>query len=73
MKKIIGFLFLMVVLVTPVLASDTGAGTGSLSAIQFSSLPENHGMPQRVIQKRYNDYRSGRYVPVSTLDVSRVR
>ena len=73
MKKILGFLLLGVVLVAPAMAADTGAGTGTLSVIEFRSLPENHGMPQRVIQNRYSEYRSGRYVPASTLDVSRVR
>ena len=74
MKKILGFLFLTVMLVSPAMAGDTDAATTkSLSIIQFSSLTENHGMPQRVIQYRFDEYRRGRYVPVSTLDASRVR
>ena len=73
MKKILGFLLLGVMLVAPAMAADTGSGTGTLSVIQFQSLPENHGMPQRVIQRRYEEYRGGRYVPATTLDASRVR
>ena len=74
MKKIIGSLVLGVMLAAPVMASEVGvATTKPLSIIQFSSLPENQGVPHRAIQGKYVEYRSGRYVPASTLDASRVR
>ncbi len=74
MKKIIGALFLAVLFVTPAFAGDAGVSTTKpLSIIEFQSLPENHGMTWRVIQRRYEEYRSGRYVPTSTLDTSRMR
>ena len=43
--------------------TSSSAGTGkSLSIVQFGQLPENHGAPSRLVQRRYEDYRAGRFV-----------
>ena len=73
MKKILGSLFLIVVLVAPALANDAGVSTTKpLSIIEFSRLPENGGLVNRMLERKYEEYRHGR-VPRTTLDVSNIR
>ena len=73
MKKLLGLIAVLVVLgVTPVHANDMASSGKFLSFIQFSEAPENHGAPWRVLQKRYDDYRQGRFA-VTTLDAQHIR
>ena len=71
MKKMIALMFVAVFFAAPVYAG-TGSSGKLLSSIEFSSVPENRGMPQRVIDKRYDEYRSGRFA-VTTLDTAHIR
>ena len=73
MKRLLGLIAVLVVLGgTPVYANDAASSGKILSFIQFSEVPENHGAPQRVLQKRYDDYRQGRFA-VTTLDAQHIR
>ena len=74
MKKMIAFavLGLMVLGVAPAFAETAGASDRTLSIIEFSALPQNHGLSGRVLDRKYDDYRSGR-VPVTTLSASNIR
>ena len=59
----------------PAYAMEGTAGTGTakpLSVIQFSDAVENHGSHFKLIQRKYDDYRSGR-LPRPTLEASRLR
>lgn len=73
MKKILALVVLGVLAAAPLFAVEgSSASKGTLSVIEFSRLPENHGAPARVLQRQYEEYRSGR-LPVTTLDTSRMR
>lgn len=75
MKKLLGFIAVLVVLGgTPAYASDaSSAGSGRLlSIIEFSQAPENHGVQGRMLERRYTEYRQGRFA-VTTLDAQHVR
>ena len=68
MKKLLGLVTVLVMLGgAPVYANDAASSGKLLSFIEFSGVPENHGVPQRVLQHRYDDYRQGRFA-VTTLD-----
>lgn len=71
MKKIIALMFVVAFFAAPVYA-ETGSSGKLLSSIEFSSVPENRGMPQRVIDRRYEEYRNGRFA-VTTLDTAHIR
>jgi hypothetical protein len=74
MKKIIAYAVLMTAVLSgaPVYA-ETGVGSDkALSIIQFSELPQNHGVPSKLLNKKYEDYRRGR-VAVTTLSASNIR
>ena len=71
MKKILGVAVLAVLFAAPAYATGEGASR-SMSYVEFVTAPENHGAPLRTIQKRFEDYKSGR-LPAATLDVSRIR
>ena len=73
MKKVFGIMMVLVVLGgMSVYANDAASSGKLLSFIQFSQAPENHGAPQRVLQRRYDDYRQGRFA-VTTLDAEHIR
>lgn len=63
---------LALVLMTGTAVYAESATGGMLSKIEFSALPENHGVPQRVIEQKYDAYRQGR-LPVTTLEASSIR
>ncbi len=71
MKKVIALMFALAFFVAPVYA-ESGSSGKLISYTEFSSVPENRGMPQRAIQKRYEDYRRGRFA-ITTLDAAHVR
>ena len=73
MKRLLGFIAVLVVLGgTTAYANDAASSGKLLSFTQFSEAPENHGAPQRVLQHRYDDYRQGRFA-VTTLDAEHIR
>ena len=76
MKKMIALAMFMALAVSSAYAVDaltaSGSGSKTLSYVEFTSIPENHGMPYRVVQKRYEDYRQGLF-PIATLDTSKIR
>ena len=76
MKTIFALAAVAVLSSSPAFALETAAGSGTggrlLSSVEFAQVPENHGMPQRVVDRRYEEYRQGR-LPVTTLDASRIR
>lgn len=73
--KALGLLFLAVfVLAGFAQAAVEGKGSEKpLTFIQFSALPENRGLHGRWLQHRYEDYRKGRFIPKTTLEVSEMR
>ncbi len=71
MKKLITLMFVVAFFAAPVYA-DSGSSAKLLSYIQFNAAPENRGMPQRVIDRRYEEYRSGRFA-VTTLNTANIR
>ena len=73
MKKFLGFAVVLMVLGTaPMLAYAESASGAKLSLIEFSAVRENHGASERVIEKRYEDYRQGRFA-VTSLDTQHMR
>lgn len=74
MKKLIAYAVLAVAVLTSVPAyAETGVGSGkTLSIIEFSTLPQNHGLRGRVLDRKYEEYRQGR-VPRTTLSTSNIR
>lgn len=70
MKKIIALMFIAAFFTAPVYAE--GSGTKPLSILEFSAARENRGMPQRVIDRRYSEYRNGHFA-VTTLDTEHIR
>ncbi len=71
MKKIIALMFVIAFFTAPVYA-ETGSSGNVLSYVAFSSAPENRGMPQRIVERRYSEYRNGRFA-VTTLDTAHIR
>ncbi len=72
MKKFIALMFVAAFFVAPLAYAEAGSSGKLLSSIEFSAAPENRGMPQRVVDQRYCDYRSGRFA-VATLDTAHIR
>ena len=73
MKRVLGLVAVLVVLGgTAAYANDASSSGKLLSFIQFSEAPENYGTPQRVLQRRYEEYRQGRFA-VTTLDAQHMR
>lgn len=78
MKNNVGLLAVMFVMLVgsmPVYAAVEGSSTGAtkpISFVEFKTLPGNYGVPEKALNKRYEDYRKGR-LPIATLDVSRMR
>ena len=72
MKKTLVGMFLLALMAMPAYAVEGTTAGKTMSYIEFSSIPENHGASLRLVQKRYEDYRQGKF-PVATLDTSRLR
>lgn len=60
-------MFLAVAVTTPAFAEGK-----PLTVTQFAALAENRGLGARQIDRRYTEYRDGRYA-VTTLDSSNAR
>ncbi|MBI2094843.1 MAG: hypothetical protein HYT89_01595 [Candidatus Omnitrophica bacterium] len=72
-RGVLGVAALVLIAGSPApVAAETAMGNRPLSFVEFSALPDNHGAPLRLIQRKYEEYRSGR-VARTTLDVSRLR
>ncbi|GEM_PF-5368790 len=71
MKKIIALVFALAFFIAPVYA-ESGSSGKLLSYTEFSAAPENRGMPKRVVDNRYTEYRNGRFA-ITTLDTAHVR
>jgi len=65
-------MFVAAFFAAPLVYAESGSGGKLLSYVEFSSAPQNQGIPQRVIDKRYSEYRSGRFA-VTTLDTAHIR
>ena len=72
MKRLIGFVAILAVLGGAPVYADGAVAGGKLSIVEFSMAPENRGVPQRALEKRYADYRAGRFA-LTTLDTQHVR
>lgn len=72
MAKFVGAVSVLALLASPAFAAGEGAADKLLSITQFAALPDNHGAHFRMIQRRYEEYRKGRWVP-STLTVEKLR
>ena len=75
MKRLLGLLVVLVVLGgTSVYANDASSVGGGklLSIIQFSDAAENSGVHGRILERRYEEYRQGRFA-VTTLDTQHIR
>ena len=73
MKRLLGLIAVLVVLGgVPVYANDAASSGRLLSFTQFSEAPENHGVHGGVLQRRYDEYRHGRFA-VTTLDTQHIR
>jgi hypothetical protein len=71
MKKVIALMLAAAFFAAPVYAKTESSGK-VLSYLEFSAAPENRGMPQRAIDRRYYEYRNGRFA-VTTLDAEHIR
>ncbi|MBI3252830.1 MAG: hypothetical protein HYZ52_05935 [Candidatus Omnitrophica bacterium] len=72
MKRLFGLLMVLTVLGAVPVYAEGVSGSQTVSFIDFSAAPENYGAPQRLLQKRYDDYRQGRFV-ITTLDTQHMR
>ena len=73
MKRLVGLIAVLVVMGgTPVYANEAASSGKFLSIIEFSQLRENHGVEGRMLDRRYDEYRQGRFA-VTTLDTQHVR
>ena len=73
MKRLLGLIAVLAVLGgTPVYANDAASSGKPLTFIQFSEAPENYGVHGRALDRRYDEYRQGRFA-VMTLDTQHVR
>lgn len=72
MKIVIALMFVATFFAAPLAYAEAGSSGKLLSYVEFGSAPENRGMSQRVIDKRYSEYRSGRFA-VATLDTAHIR
>ncbi len=71
MKKIVSVMGLLAMIATSAYAVES-AGGAKLSIIQFSEAPENRGIHGRMLDRRYEEYRNGRFA-VTTLDTAHLR
>ena len=72
--KFVGIVSVLALLASPAFAGGEGAAADKpLSITQFAVLPDNNGAHFKMIQRRYEEYRSGRWVPKSTLTVEKLR
>ena len=73
MKRIASIVFMLAFFAVPAFAAEaTGTSEKPMSTLQFSELTQNHGLSGRVLDRKYEEYRSGR-VPLATLEPSRMR
>ena len=74
MKNILasGILAVFVLGSAPVYAETVGVAGSILSYVEFQDIPENHGIHGRLLDQKYDAYRSGR-VPQTTLSTSNIR
>ncbi len=74
MKKLMTCAVLVLIVLggAPAYAQTGAASEGTLSIIEFSRLPENRGLQDRILDRKYDEYRHGR-VPRTTLSASNVR
>ena len=72
MKKMISMIGLLAVLTTSAYALESAGNAKQLTIIQFSEAPENRGISGRLLERRYDEYRSGRFA-VTTLDTAHLR
>lgn len=73
MKKILFRILTIAALVSAVPAYAVEAvGGGTLSIIEYSVLPENRGLSQKIVNQKYDAYRHG-LLPVTTLETSSMR
>lgn len=72
MKKIVSVIGLLAVMATSAYAVESAGSTKTLSIIQFSEAPENRGIHGRLLERRYQEYRNGRFA-VTTLDTAHLR
>ena len=72
--KLVGFVSLLMLLASPSFAAvESAGGDKVLSITQFEALPENNGAHFKMIQRRYEEYRKGRWIPKSTLTTEHLR
>ena len=72
--KFVGVVSVLALLASPAFAGGEGAMADKpLSITQFATLPDNNGAHFKMIQRRYEEYRNGRWVPKSTLTVGKLR
>ena len=72
MKKMLGVIGLMTMMVTSVYAGEGAGSAQQLTFVQFSGASENRGISGRLLDRRYEEYRSGRFA-VTTLDTAHLR
>jgi hypothetical protein len=73
LMKVVGVVSLLAFLASPSFAAEGKAVGKVLSISEFEALPENNGAHFKMIQRRYEDYRKGRWVPASTLTTEHLR
>ncbi len=72
--KVSFVVMLLVFAAAPMVLAEEGAVQSStiLTITQFGRLQENRGLDSKLVQRRYIEYRNGRF-PVSTLDKASMR
>ena len=73
MKRAFAYVMLAVLMLSgvPVYAGTSGRGDRTLSYIEFSDLPQNHGLRGRILDRKYEEYRRGRGTIISGSQMSR--
>lgn len=72
--RLLGLAALVGVLAAPAYAAAGGGTEKPKSWIEFLSASENHGLPLRAVQGKYQEYRRAfAKVPATTLEVSEMR
>lgn len=72
MKKIVSVIGLLAVMATSAYAVESVSSTKPMSIIEFSQAKENRGIQGRLLERRYQEYRNGRFA-VTTLDTAHLR
>lgn len=72
MKKLILAVAVLSTLASLPVYAGEGAAVKTLSYIEFSGLPQNRGVDSKIVNRKYQEYRSGR-LPATTLDTASMR